>query len=453
MKLNFNNTSAPQILDVGVDSEDTTLVVQGSTASFPPVPFAMSIERGEMAEEAVLCVEILSSTEFSVVRGYDGTQAQAHSPGALIEHATIAQNYREAGIARVDETERDAFIENEIWEGRVIYNTDSRSLEILQDEPEDSLGDPVWSPLLPVGIVLEYVGVDLPTGWLWARGESVLKADWPALDAVLSAASYPFGSTETHMTLPDRRERAGIGVKDDSVLAEVQTIGGTGGTINHTHTGPSHTHTGPSHVHSGPSHVHTTPSTNSAGSHIHSQGNTGSNGGHSHTTPNTGSASVGSAHASTGASGLVSQSDIAHSHSQGSTGSDSHSHGSHSHSFQDTVSTTSGHSHQASGTTGSSSVSSDSHSHTNPGTSTYSPNNAHDHIHGMGNTGSVGDHTHTTPNTNSNGDHTHTMGNTGSSGTGDTDPAGTGATGSAGTGATGPANFPFIAMNYIIKAA
>jgi hypothetical protein len=49
-------------------------------------PFVVVIDRGAAAEEKILCSLIAGTTVTVGQRGYDGTQPQAHSPGASILH-------------------------------------------------------------------------------------------------------------------------------------------------------------------------------------------------------------------------------------------------------------------------------------------------------------------------------------------------------------------------------
>lgn len=91
-----------------------------------------------------------------------------------------------------------------------------------------------------VGAISAYGGGVVPTGWLLCDGSSYLRASYTALDAVLSAASYPYGTADgTHFNVPDLRQKFPLG---QAASGTGSTLGGTGGAIDHTHTGPSHTH-------------------------------------------------------------------------------------------------------------------------------------------------------------------------------------------------------------------
>lgn len=82
--------------------------------------------------------------------------------------------------------------------------------------------------VVPVGCVIDFFGAVLPSGYLWPDGSTFAAATYPALAVVL-------GST----TLPDCRERVGVGYKAGSSFAG--TLKATGGSadaivVSHTHT-------------------------------------------------------------------------------------------------------------------------------------------------------------------------------------------------------------------------
>lgn len=98
----------------------------------------------------------------------------------------------------------------------------------------------IYQPLLPVGSgILWYTGT-APVGWLLCQGQSLLRASYPALFAVIGTT---YGAVDgTHFTLPDLRDRFPLG-------SGTKALAVTGGALGHTHTGPSHTHTSAAHSH------------------------------------------------------------------------------------------------------------------------------------------------------------------------------------------------------------
>lgn len=92
---------------------------------------------------------------------------------------------------------------------------------------------------VPICSTVDYFGTSLPAGYLWADGSTFAAATYPVLAAVL-------GST----TLPDCREKVGVGYKAGSSFAG--TLGGVGGSANavvvshnHTYSNQSNTTTPP----------------------------------------------------------------------------------------------------------------------------------------------------------------------------------------------------------------
>lgn len=114
---------------------------------------------------------------------------------------------------------------------------------------------------IPAGTGADWYGTTAPPGWLLCFGQSLLRAQYPAL---FNAISTAYGSIDgTHFTLPDCRGRSNVG-KDDmgGSAANRITSGGSGvpGTVlggvggnelmqlhSHGVTDPTHTHgyTGP----------------------------------------------------------------------------------------------------------------------------------------------------------------------------------------------------------------
>lgn len=97
---------------------------------------------------------------------------------------------------------------------------------------------------LPVGTIAPYAGSTVPTGWLLCDGTAVSRSTYRTLFNVIST-TYGVGNGTTTFNLPDLRQKFPMG---KAASGTGSTLGATGGTIDHVHTGPSHTHTinGPS---------------------------------------------------------------------------------------------------------------------------------------------------------------------------------------------------------------
>jgi microcystin-dependent protein len=113
---------------------------------------------------------------------------------------------------------------------------------------------------IPPGVVVPYAGASVPTGWVFAMGQSLAKTGTYA--NLFAAIGTTYGSNTTHFTLPDMQGRVAAGRTDmdgsnNNILSTINghTLGSTGGSQTHTLTTseiPSHAHstTDPTHAHS-----------------------------------------------------------------------------------------------------------------------------------------------------------------------------------------------------------
>jgi microcystin-dependent protein len=114
---------------------------------------------------------------------------------------------------------------------------------------------PPASHFLPPGILVPFAGSTAPEGWLLCQGQAISRASYPALNAVLAAAGYPFGSGDgsTTFNLPDLRGRAPYGV--GAGTPGVASLGASEGQGNIALRGPHHGHSivdnGHAHYYSG----------------------------------------------------------------------------------------------------------------------------------------------------------------------------------------------------------
>lgn len=91
---------------------------------------------------------------------------------------------------------------------------------------------------VPTGGIIAYGFTTAPTGFLLCDGSLVSRSTFSALFAIIGTA-YGAGDGSTTFGLPDLRQRFPLG---KAASGTGVTLGGTGGAIDHTHTGPSHTH-------------------------------------------------------------------------------------------------------------------------------------------------------------------------------------------------------------------
>lgn len=99
---------------------------------------------------------------------------------------------------------------------------------------------------VPPGTIQMYAGLadgtgQGPYGWLLCDGSTKNKADYPNLDAVLAAASYPYGSATLTFTLPDLRGRMPVGyysggTTDVNALNKNEGVAAASRRVKHGHT-------------------------------------------------------------------------------------------------------------------------------------------------------------------------------------------------------------------------
>jgi microcystin-dependent protein len=147
---------------------------------------------------------------------------------------------------------------------------------------------------MPVGCILVYVGesADVPSDMLLCDGSAISRTTFPELFAVIGT-NYGAGNGSTTFNLPNFVTSNRIPIGLDSAQTEINTLGKSGGSFNHTHAGGSHQHTFShshtisgthqhtyDHFHTMPSHTHTTTHGHGTQDHRHSIG------AHGHTATN-----------------------------------------------------------------------------------------------------------------------------------------------------------------------
>lgn len=108
---------------------------------------------------------------------------------------------------------------------------------------------------IPSGAMMPFAGATSPTGWLLCYGQTLVRATYPDLFAVVGTTYNTGGEAGTDFRLPDLRGRTVAGQDDmggtaasrltATVLSAANTLGATGGTQTHTLTEaqmPSHSH-------------------------------------------------------------------------------------------------------------------------------------------------------------------------------------------------------------------
>lgn len=118
-------------------------------------------------------------------------------------------------------------------------------------------GAPAWGEGLPPGVVMDYAGASIPTGWLNCDGAAVSRTTYAALYNAIGT-TFGAGNGSTTFNLPDGRGRATIGVGTGSGLTS-RTLGAAVGEETHalsTAELASHSHAQSAHGHTDTGHTH-----------------------------------------------------------------------------------------------------------------------------------------------------------------------------------------------------
>ncbi len=286
MTVIFKNNAA-STLAVQAQLSDTSFTVANGTGNRFPLPLAgewfyATIQLG-VNYEIVKCTARAGDV-LTVDRAQDGTLARLWGVGAsidmripkiVLESFLQASDASEVGLAvlgAVDAAAARSALGATITGDAVYTAVDAAAARIAIDAAQAVRGT-------PTGAMVAFAGVTAPAGWLLCAGQSVSRATYADLFAVLQTT---YGSVDGNsFNLPDLRGRSVFG-KDDMggtaaarVTAAVSGVNGTvlgaaGGSQSSGNTTltvdqiPSHTHSG-------------TASSN--GDHQHGTGGSGGQGG------------------------------------------------------------------------------------------------------------------------------------------------------------------------------
>ena len=91
---NYSNNAVETSLATGVNDTATSMTVLDA-ANWPAAPFTILVDPDTPNEEVCL-VTARTNEQLTVDRGFDGTTGLAHSAGAVVKHAAVALDFREA---------------------------------------------------------------------------------------------------------------------------------------------------------------------------------------------------------------------------------------------------------------------------------------------------------------------------------------------------------------------
>jgi microcystin-dependent protein len=139
----------------------------------------------------------------------------------------------------------------------------------LREHNEDGTHNvrPSGFDFVPIGSMLMWPTNSAPSGWLLCDGSQVSRTTYVTLFSLLGT-TYGAGDGTTTFNLPDLRQRFPLG---KAASGTGSTLGSTGGSIDHTHTGGAVTGSTGS----------TAPGTDTQGAHSHGS-STGNESSHTH---------------------------------------------------------------------------------------------------------------------------------------------------------------------------
>lgn len=151
-----------------------------------------------------------------------------------------------------------------------IWNGSSWAQSAFFDDFDDHVNNATIHEPYHVGSIEMITYATADSGWLICDGSAVSRATYATLYAKIGD-TFGAGNGSTTFNLPNLKGRSPIGV--DSANTDIDAIGETRGSWNHSHSTPNHQHTIPTHSHAMP-HTHQVGAHNHAvsGGHVHSVG-------------------------------------------------------------------------------------------------------------------------------------------------------------------------------------
>ena len=110
--------------------------------------------------------------------------------------------------------------------------------------------------LVPIGTMMVWSHATVPnSNWLVCDGSAISRTTYSSLFALIST-SYGSGDGSTTFNLPDMRRRVAIGASAGLTVASSDNLAEGSRNLSHTHSVPAHSHGLSNHTHSVPPHFH-----------------------------------------------------------------------------------------------------------------------------------------------------------------------------------------------------
>lgn len=266
----FDGGAEKTTLTAAINNSATSFtVVDGSTFPAGTNPFVVVVDRGLATEEKLLISSRIGNSFNILERAYDGSSAQSHALGAIVEHVLDAYTIEQANrYVNLQTTKGDLVVHTGSTTQRVGAGTND--LVLVADSTQtagvkwaqveaagisnaavSAIATQVESMIspsgVPAGVITQYAGTTAPTGWLLCQGQALSTTTYADLFAALGGAGgggYRYGGSGSTFNLPNLKGRVPVGM--DATQGEFDNLGETGGSKTHTLIAaemPSHDHT------------------------------------------------------------------------------------------------------------------------------------------------------------------------------------------------------------------
>ena len=88
----YSATAQDTTINGNINSSVTSIILSAAVGFPTNYPFVLALDYNAAAEELVLVTAQTATTTFTVTRGYNGTNPQAHRTGAIVRHVISAQD-------------------------------------------------------------------------------------------------------------------------------------------------------------------------------------------------------------------------------------------------------------------------------------------------------------------------------------------------------------------------